>query len=45
MRWPTAIGAFGLALTMLPMAKAIAQTAGRVVMAVGDVAVERANDR
>lgn len=45
MRWPTAIGAFGLALTMLPMAKAIAQTAGRVVMAVGDVAVERANER
>lgn len=28
---------------MLPLAKAVAQTAGRVVMAVGDVTVQRAN--
>ena len=45
MRLQAAIGALGLTLTMLPMAKAVAQTAGRVVMAVGDVAVVRANER
>ena len=45
MRLQAAIGAFGLTLTMLPMAKAVAQAAGRVVMAVGDVTVQRANDR
>ena len=39
------VGAFGLTLAMLPIAKTVAQTAGRVVMAVGDVTVQRTNDR
>ena len=45
MRLQAAVSVLGLTLAMLPMAKAVAQTAGRVVMAVGDVAVQRANDR
>lgn len=38
-------GALGLSLALLPMAKAVAQTAARVVMAVGDVAAQRGADR
>ena len=38
-------GALGFSLALLPMAKAVAQTAARVVMAVGDVAAQRAADR
>ena len=47
LRWDceATVGAFGLTLAMLPIAKAVAQTAGRVVMAVGDVTVQRTNDR
>lgn len=38
-------GALGFSLALLPMAKAVAQTAARVVMAVGDVAAQRAAER
>jgi FecR protein len=38
-------GALGFSLALLPMARAVAQTAARVVMAVGDVAAQRAAER
>jgi len=38
-------GALGFSLALLPMAKAVAQTAARVVMAVGEVAAQRGSDR
>ena len=38
-------GALGFSLALLPMAKAVAQTAARVVMAVGDVSAQRGAER
>lgn len=38
-------GILGCSLALLPMAKAVAQTAARVVMAVGDVAAQRGAER